>query len=133
MIRTTALEKGWACEPDSVLRCWQGGCIIRADLLKDFRKAFADEPSLENLLMHPSIVAILNKDRIHAWREVVGIAVMRGLPVPALSASLAYYDSLRRPYLENAALIQAQRDCFGGHTYRRSDDLDKAHTTDWLA
>lgn len=133
LIRTTALEKGWACEPDSVLRCWQGGCIIRADLLKDFRKAFADEPELENLLMHPSIVTILNKDRIHAWREVVGIAVMRGLPVPALSASLAYYDSLRRPYLENAALIQAQRDCFGGHTYRRSDDPDKAHTTDWLA
>ena len=56
-----------------------------------------------------------------------------GLPVPALSASLAYYDSLRRPYLENASLIQAQRDCFGGHTYRRRDDPDGTHTTQWLA
>ena len=95
LIRTTSLQKGWAAEPDSVLRCWQGGCIIRADLLKDFRKAYADDPSLENLLMHPSIVAILTKDRIHAWRAVVGVAVQRGLPVPALSASLAYYDSKR--------------------------------------
>ena len=51
----------------------------------------------------------------------------------ALSASLAYYDSLRRPYLENASLIQAQRDCFGGHTYRRRDDPDGTHTTQWLA
>jgi 6-phosphogluconate dehydrogenase len=133
LIRTTALAKGWSAEPDSVLRCWQGGCIIRADLLKDFRKAYADDPSLENLLMHPSIVQILNKDRIHAWRAVVGVAVQRGLPVPALSASLAYYDSLRRPYLENASLIQAQRDCFGGHTYRRRDDPDGTHTTQWLA
>ncbi|CAH0380184.1 unnamed protein product [Pelagomonas calceolata] len=133
LIRTTSLQKGWAAEPDSVLRCWQGGCIIRADLLKDFRKAYADDPSLENLLMHPSIVAILTKDRIHAWRAVVGVAVQRGLPVPALSASLAYYDSLRRPYLENASLIQAQRDCFGGHTYRRRDDPDGTHTTQWLA
>ena len=133
LIRTTALQKGWSADPDSVLRCWQGGCIIRADLLKDFRKAYADDPSLENLLMHPSIVAILTKDRIHAWRAVVGVAVQRGLPVPALSASLAYYDSLRRPYLENASLIQAQRDCFGGHTYRRRDDPDGTHTTQWLA
>ena len=133
LIRTTALQKGWSAEPDAVLRCWQGGCIIRADLLKDFRKAYADDPSLENLLMHPSIVEILSKDRIHAWRAVVGVAVQRGLPVPALSASLAYYDSLRRPYLENASLIQAQRDCFGGHTYRRRDDSDGTHTTQWLA
>ena len=133
LIRTTSIQKGWSAEPDSVLRCWQGGCIIRADLLRDFCKAYADDPSLENLLMHPSIVEILNKDRIHAWRAVVGVAVQRGLPVPALSASLAYYDSLRRPYLENASLIQAQRDCFGGHTYRRRDDPDGTHTTQWLA
>ena len=53
--------------------------------------------------------------------------------MPALSASLAYYDSLRRPYLENASLIQAQRDCFGGHTYRRRDDPDGTHTTQWIA
>ena len=84
LIRTTSLAKGWSAEPDAVLRCWQGGCIIRADLLKDFRKAYADDPSLENLLMHPSIVSILTKDRIHAWRAVVGVAVQRGLPVPCL-------------------------------------------------
>ena len=84
-----------------MLRCWQGGCIIRADLLKDFRKAYADDPSLENLLMHPPS-CYPDKDRIHAWRAVVGVAVQRGLPVPALSASWPA-TTRRRPYLENAS------------------------------
>ena len=72
--------------------------------------------------------------RLAQWRAVVALAVTRGLPVPALSASLAYYDSLRRERLESAALIQAQRDCFGGHTYKRVD-APGAHTTGsgWLA
>jgi len=120
LIAEASEARGWAARLPDVLNCWRGGCIIRAALLADFREAFLDEPGLPNLLLHPSIQRLL-APRVAAWRRVVGLAVARGIPVPALSGSLAYYDSLRRGELPSASLIQAMRDCFGGHTYKRAD------------
>ena len=124
---------GWDVSIAEVLRCWRGGCIIRAKLLVDFAAAVAETPNLDNLILHPTIAKMITT-RVRQWRRLVAYAIASGqVPVPALSASLAYYDALRSPRLKSAALIQAQRDCFGGHTYKRLDDPDgPSHTSDWL-
>jgi len=131
LLAEASKNRGWAVSPDEALRCWQGGCIIRADLLVTFRAAFAEAPGLPNLLLDPA-VAKLVAERERRWRAVVASAALEGVPCPALAASLAYYDGLRQKRLPSAALIQAQRDCFGGHTYARVDRAG-VHTTDWLA
>ncbi|KAH8093475.1 hypothetical protein JL720_4611 [Aureococcus anophagefferens] len=114
LLAAASESHGWAVNVPDVLACWQGGCIIRAALLVDFRAAFEASPGLENLLLAPPIAAMLEA-RVADWRAVVGLAVATGVPVPALSASLAYYDSVRSAVLPSASMIQAQRDCFGGH------------------
>ena len=117
-----------------VLRCWRGGCIIRAKLLVDFAAALGDDTSLDNLILHPTIAKIIT-DRVPQWRRLAAAAITSGnVPVPALTASLAYFDALRSSRLNSAALIQAQRDCFGGHTYKRLDDpTGPSHTSNWLS
>ncbi|KAH8061203.1 hypothetical protein JL722_4506 [Aureococcus anophagefferens] len=130
LLAAASESHGWAVNVPDVLACWQGGCIIRAALLVDFRAAFEASPGLENLLLAPPIAAMLEA-RVADWRAVVGLAVATGVPVPALSASLAYYDSVRSAVLPSASMIQAQRDCFGGHTYKRRD-REGTCTTDWL-
>ena len=100
-------------------RIWKAGCIIRSSLLDPIMQAYGKDPALLNLL-----IADLFRESIAAregsWRRITAIASAFGIPIPATSASLAYYDSYRRPRLP-ANLIQAQRDLFGGHTYRRLD------------
>jgi len=100
-------------------RIWKGGCIIRAGFLNKIKKAFDENPSLPNLLLAPEFKQTI-LDRQDAWREVVGLAGSLGLPVPAFSASLDYFDSYRRGTLPQN-LTQAQRDYFGAHTYERID------------
>ncbi|MDJ0518415.1 MAG: decarboxylating NADP(+)-dependent phosphogluconate dehydrogenase [Okeania sp. SIO2F4] len=100
-------------------RIWKGGCIIRAGFLNKIKKAFDENPSLPNLLLAPEFKQTI-LDRQDAWREVVGLAGQLGLPVPAFSASLDYFDSYRRGTLPQN-LTQAQRDYFGAHTYERID------------
>ena len=130
LLAAASREKAWAVNLPDVLTCWQGGCIIRAKLLVDFRDAFAKTPDLDNLLLHPPILALLEEHQA-SWRAVVSLAIAHRIPVPALAASLAYFDSLSAPTLPSASLIQAQRDCFGGHTYKRQDKPG-TFTTDWL-
>jgi len=153
LINAAKQDKGWTdLRVADVLRCWRGGCIIRAKLLVDFADALVEQndddrdgddqddaggkkkEKIDNLLLHPAIAALI-ADREPQWRRLVANAIADGqVPVPALAASLAYFDALRSPHLQSAALIQAQRDCFGGHTYKHLDDPDgPAHTTDWLA
>ena len=112
-----------------VAKIWRGGCIIRAALLDDVRAAYVESPALSNLMLAPHFREELAA-RQGGWRHVVSAAVELGIPVPALSSALAYYDSYRSARLP-ANLIQAQRDYFGAHTYERLGVEGTFHTV-WL-
>jgi 6-phosphogluconate dehydrogenase len=100
-------------------RIWKGGCIIRAGFLGKIQNAFIENPTLPNLLLAPEFKQTI-LDRQEAWREVLATAATLGVPVPAFSASLDYFDSYRRDRLPQN-LTQAQRDYFGAHTFERTD------------
>lgn len=107
-------------------RIWKGGCIIRAGFLGKIQHAYQEDPDLLNLLLAPEFKQTI-LDRQNAWREVVAAAAKLGIPVPAFSASLDYFDSYRRDRLPQN-LTQAQRDYFGAHTYERVDKEGFFHT-----
>lgn len=107
-------------------RIWKGGCIIRAGFLNKIQNAFQQNPDLSNLLLAPELKQTI-LDRQTAWREVVAMAARMGVPIPAFSASLDYFDSYRGEHLPQN-LTQAQRDYFGAHTYERIDKPGVFHT-----
>ena len=109
-----------------IARIWRGGCIIRAALLEDIRKVYSAQPDLPNLLLAEPFRTAIDQ-RQAALRRVIQVAVAHGIPVPGLSASLAYFDAYRTGRLP-ANLTQAQRDYFGSHTYRRTDREGVFHT-----
>jgi len=109
-----------------ISRIWKGGCIIRAGFLNKIKSAFKDNPALPNLLLAPEFKQTI-LDRQGAWREVLAQSAKLGIPVPAFSASLDYFDSYRRDRLPQN-LTQAQRDYFGAHTYERTDKAGFFHT-----
>ncbi|MEJ2683193.1 MAG: NADP-dependent phosphogluconate dehydrogenase [Candidatus Sulfobium sp.] len=109
-----------------VARIWRGGCIIRALLLEDIRAAFGAKPDLPNLLMDPHLGQEV-MTRQDAIRAVMTTAAGLGIPLPAMAASLSYFDSYRSSWLP-ANLVQAQRDYFGSHTYERVDERGVFHT-----
>jgi len=111
-----------------IAKIWRAGCIIRANLLEDIMAAYHRNSALVNLLLDPAFREAV-ESRQEAWRLVVQTAVGMGLPVLAMSASLAYFDAYRSERLP-ANLTQAQRDYFGAHTYRRIDKEGVFHT-DW--
>ena len=113
--------------PVDVASVWRAGCIIRVYLLRAIRKAFEHAPAGANLMVDPQFANALG-ERQDRWRTFVGIATAAGVPVPAISASLAYFDAYRSARLP-ANLTQAQRDFFGAHTYRRTDRDGVFH--DW--
>lgn len=119
MIAAASREHEYGIDLGETARIWKGGCIIRAVFLDEITKAYKSDPELENLLMNDGF-AKAAADREAAWRRVVGFATANGLPVPGMAASLAYYDAYRRERLP-AYLIQAQRDYFGAHTFKRID------------
>jgi 6-phosphogluconate dehydrogenase len=128
MMRLASAEYGYGIDPGTVAGIWRAGCIIRSTLLSDVRAAFQRNRDLSNLLLDDAIREAV-ASRQNAWRDVVQMAVGAGIPVPAMSASLAYFDSYRSARLP-ANLTQAQRDFFGAHTYRRIDREGVFHT-DW--
>ncbi len=128
LIQQASAQRSWGVELAELARIWKGGCIIRAALLGEIQAAFRDAPELENLLLAPAFADALAA-RQEGWRRVVALAVSGGVPVPATAASLAHYDSQRRPWLP-ANLIQAQRDSFGAHGYRRLD-RDGSFHSEW--
>ena len=125
-IAAGAEAHGWDIDLGEVAAIWRGGCIIRAQFLDRIKEAYADEPDLTTLLT-TAYFADAVKDGVDAWREVVATAARGGVPTPAFSSSLAYFDGLRRDRLP-AALIQAMRDNFGAHTYERVDREGTFHT-----
>ncbi|RMF28021.1 MAG: decarboxylating NADP(+)-dependent phosphogluconate dehydrogenase [Chloroflexi bacterium] len=126
LLREASRAYGYDLNYGEIARIWRGGCIIRARFLDDVRAAFAEEPDLPNLLLAPFFREAV-ASRQEAWRTVLQTAIALGIPTPALSASLAYFDGYRSARLP-ANLIQAQRDYFGAHTYRRVDREGVFHT-----
>jgi 6-phosphogluconate dehydrogenase len=119
-------EYGWHIDLGAMATIWRGGCIIRARFLDRIREAYAKAPNLPSLLVDPYFRDAVAQGQ-DAWRRVVAHAALVGIPTPAFSSSLAYYDGLRSPRLP-AALIQGLRDFFGAHTYRRVDRDGSFHT-----
>merc|ERR1719510_2449263 len=119
LIKTMGEKMKWELDMGAIASLWKGGCIIRAVFLDRITKAFKENKDLPNLLMDKSFTEEMNK-RQEAWRKVLCVAIQCGIPTPAFSGSLAYYDSYRRATLP-ANLTQAQRDYFGAHTYERVD------------
>ena len=128
MLRIASKEYGYGIDAGRVASIWRAGCIIRASLLGDIRDAFGRDPDLVNLMLDPAFRNAIN-ERQQGWRTVVQTAAGLGIPVAAISTSLAYYDAYRSERLP-ANLTQAQRDFFGAHTYRRTD-RDGVFHTDW--
>jgi len=119
LMRAAAKEHNWNLNYGGIALMWRGGCIIRSAFLGKIKEAFDKNPKLSNLLLDPFFRKAI-KDCQRAWRNVVAMAAKKGIPVPAFSTALAFYDSYRCERLP-ANLLQAQRDYFGAHTYERVD------------
>lgn len=132
LIKAGSDQYKWGINLAETARIWKGGCIIRAKLLEQIRQAFARQSDVRNLLIDPDFSSWIVKHQDN-WREVVTLAARAGIPTPALSSSLCYFDSYRSARLPQN-LTQAQRDFFGAHTYERTDkpELGFVHT-EWNA
>jgi 6-phosphogluconate dehydrogenase len=119
LMRAAAKEYRWNLNYGGIALMWRGGCIIRSAFLGRIKAAFDRNPKLTNLLLDPYFKAQIESAQA-AWRRVVAKAVQKGIPVPAMSSALAFFDGYRRESLP-ANLLQAQRDYFGAHTYQRVD------------
>ena len=120
-----AKSEGWELDMGSLATIWRGGCIIRARFLDRIREAYDTDPDTPNLLLVDYFRDAV-ADAQDSWRRVISHSVDIGLPVPAFTSSLAYYDGYRRER-GPASLIQGLRDLFGAHTYRRVDDEGSYH------
>ncbi|MEJ2663065.1 MAG: decarboxylating NADP(+)-dependent phosphogluconate dehydrogenase [Spirochaetia bacterium] len=130
LLRAAATQYHWKLDYGSIATIWRNGCIIRSVFLKKIKQAYKRKPDLQNLLLDPFF-----RDKIlsahTAWRRVVTTALSAGVAVPAYTAALCYFDGYRSPNLP-ANMIQAQRDFFGAHTYRRTDRPEsESFHTDW--
>jgi 6-phosphogluconate dehydrogenase len=119
LMRAAAQHYGWNLNYGGIALMWRGGCIIRSVFLGEIKKAFDKRPDLANLLLDPFFRKAI-KGCARSWRKVVSMAVKKGLPTPAFSTALAFFDGIRSERLP-ANLLQAQRDYFGAHTYERVD------------
>ena len=129
-MREAAKEQGWNLNFGGVALMWRGGCIIRSRFLGKIKEAFDKNPRLENLLVDDFFSQVLNHYQL-SWRNAIIHAVLSGVPTPAFSTALAFFDGYRTERLP-ANLLQAQRDYFGAHTYERLDSpRGKFFHTNW--
>ena len=129
LLRSGSTEYKWNLNLGDIATIWRGGCIIRAKFLNRIVEAYQRDPALHNLLLDRYFTRAIRKAQRN-WRVAVTTAIKHGVPVPAFSASLAYFDSYRSAWLP-ANLLQAQRDFFGAHTYERIDKPGVFHT-EWI-
>ncbi len=130
LLHAASEANGWNLDYGRIALMWRGGCIIRSDFLNHIKAAYDREPALENLLLASHFREAIT-GALADFRHVVAGAVQHGIPVPALSSALSFYDGYRRE-LGSASLIQAQRDYFGAHTYERIDrPRGEYFHTDW--
>jgi 6-phosphogluconate dehydrogenase len=119
LLRAAAKTYGWDLNYSEIALMWRGGCIIRSAFLGQISKAFQEDPGLSNLILAPYFRNAL-EESLEGWRQVCSAAVLSGIPVPAMTSALSYFDGYRCANLP-ANLLQAQRDYFGAHTYERVD------------
>ena len=130
LLKDAAEAFGWRLDYQGIALIWRGGCIIRSIFLNDIAAAFQADSQIENLLLAPFFAEQLGKAE-SGWRQAVIMGVELGIPLPALSSALAFFDGYRCPRLP-ANLLQAQRDYFGAHTYERTDQpRGNFFHTDW--
>lgn len=130
LMMAAATNYGWDLNLGGIALMWRGGCIIRSDFLGEIKKAFEANPALPCLMTAPYFATALQQAAA-AWRRVCAGAILAGIPIPAFSSALNYYDGYRCPRLP-ANLLQAQRDYFGAHTYERVDaPRGEFFHTDW--
>jgi 6-phosphogluconate dehydrogenase len=130
LIRAGSDEYRWDVSLQEMARIWKGGCIIRARILDTIMRAYERQPGLANLMLDEEFKTRVQEAQV-GWRLAVTTAQAQGIAVPAMSASLAYFDSYRTANLPQN-LTQAQRDFFGAHLYQRTDKSDQGFLhTDW--
>jgi 6-phosphogluconate dehydrogenase len=130
LLRAAAKENGWNLNMGGIALMWRGGCIIRSRFLGKIKEAFDKNQSIDNLLLDNFFSGALNQYQA-SWRKAIVHAVELGVPTPAFSTALAFFDGYRTARLP-ANLLQAQRDYFGAHTYERTDELrGKFFHTNW--
>jgi 6-phosphogluconate dehydrogenase len=131
LMRSAAAEYNWNLNYGGIALMWRGGCIIRSAFLGKIKEAFDKDAGLSNLLLDDYFQAEVEAAQA-GWRRVIAAAVEAGIPVPAMSSALAFYDGYRRERV-SANMIQAQRDYFGAHTYERVDrPRGEFFHTDWI-
>ena len=128
-LKIASEEKSYNLNYVDICKIWRGGCIIRAELLEDFMQAFKLNPKLENLLFDENI-SLLVKNSINSSRKVSIYCIENNIPVHALLSSISYFDALKSSRLP-MNLVQAQRDCFGEHTFERLDKPGNFHYNSW--
>jgi len=129
LMRAAATEFKWKLNMGAIALMWRGGCIIRSVFLGNIKAAYDKDPDLVNLLLDDFFRGAIHRCQ-ESWRKVVSTAVLLGIPIPAFSSALAFYDGYRSEKLP-ANLLQAQRDYFGAHTYERLDNPGKFVHTNW--
>lgn len=129
LMQAAAEEHGWNLNYGGIAQMWRGGCIIRSAFLDDIKAAFDKESNLSNLLLDNYFSTQIHNAQ-QSWRKVVCEAVTQGIPVPAMSSALSFYDGYRNARLP-ANLLQAQRDYFGAHTYQLINGDNQWHHTNW--
>ncbi|PKM37418.1 MAG: phosphogluconate dehydrogenase (NADP(+)-dependent, decarboxylating) [Gammaproteobacteria bacterium HGW-Gammaproteobacteria-10] len=130
LMREAAQEYGWSLNYGQIALMWRGGCIIRSAFLNDIKQAYDNKPDLENLLLADFFVDAMRQAE-PGWRKAVILSIELGIPAPAFSSALAFYDGYRTARLP-ANLLQAQRDYFGAHSYERTDrPRGEFFHTDW--
>lgn len=129
LMREAAKENNWSLNYGGIALMWRGGCIIRSVFLGNIKEAYTRQPALSNLLLDNFFKQAIESGQ-ESWRNVVANAFCWGIPVPALSTALSFYDGYRTAKLP-ANLLQAQRDYFGAHTYELLGEEGKFHHTNW--
>ena len=119
-----AKEYKWKLQKPEIALMWRGGCIIRSVFLKDITKAYRSNPDLENLLFDDFFNKAIHNAQA-GWRDVVSKGALWGIPTPAFSTALSFYDGIRSENLP-ANLLQAQRDYFGAHTFQVKEGMGSA-------
>lgn len=129
LIRAAGEVGGWELDLGAISRIWKGGCIIRAKFLDSIKAAYDRDANLPNLLLDEAFASKVIAAQ-EGWRRIVVLAIQNGIAIPSTAGSLGYYDSTRREVHMSAQMVQAQRDFFGSHTYKRLD-MDGVYHTRW--